>query len=98
VAKSVSRAAGDIVSLNKVAEGGSYRIFEASFQDGMQVIVRLPYPSTSPRTYGIANEIATMEFLRLYGVPIPKFFDWSSSTSNNVGSEYNIVERVSGKG
>ncbi len=38
-----------------------------------------------------------MEFLRLHGIPIPKVFDWSSSASNQVGSEYIIMERVQGR-
>lgn len=97
VAKSVGRSTDDITTFVKVAEGGSYRIFEATFQDGMKVIVRIPYPSTVPRKYGIASEVATMEFLRLHGVPIPKVFDWNSSTSNQVGSEYIIMEKVPGK-
>jgi aminoglycoside phosphotransferase len=87
----------DITTFTKVAEGGSYRVFEATFQDEKRVIVRLPYPSTAPRSYGIASEVATMQFLRLQGVPIPEVFDWSSSTSNPVGSEYIIMERVPGK-
>jgi hypothetical protein len=97
VSKSVSRSKNDITTFVKIAEGGSYRVFEATFQDGMKVIVRLPYPSTVPRRYGVASEVATMEFLRLHGVPIPKVYGWSSSTSNEVGSEYIIMERVSGK-
>jgi len=38
-----------------------------------------------------------MEFLRLHGLPIPKIFNWSSSASNEVGSEYIIIERTPGK-
>jgi hypothetical protein len=38
-----------------------------------------------------------MEFLRLHGIPIPKVFDWSSSPSNKVGSEYIVMERVQGR-
>ena len=87
----------DITTSDKIAEGGSYRVFEVTFHDETKVIVRLPYRSTIPRNYGIASEVATMEFLRLHGVPIPKVFDWSSSTSNEVGSEYIIMERVPGK-
>ncbi|KAF2124611.1 hypothetical protein P153DRAFT_253903, partial [Dothidotthia symphoricarpi CBS 119687] len=65
VAKSVGRSTDDITTFAKIAEGGSYRIFEATFQDRMDVIVRLPYPSTVPREYGIVSEVATMEYLRL---------------------------------
>ncbi|KAF2007627.1 hypothetical protein P154DRAFT_383617, partial [Amniculicola lignicola CBS 123094] len=65
VANSVGRSTDDITTFAKIAEGGSYRIFEATFQDRMNVIVRLPYPSTVPREYGIVSEVATMEYLRL---------------------------------
>ena len=97
VAKSVGLSTTDIILFTKIAEGGSYRIFEATFRNGMKVISRLPYPSTIPREYGVASEVATMEFLRLHGVPIPRVFDWSSSASNQVGSEYIIMERVQGR-
>lgn len=59
----------------KIAKGGSYHIFEATFRNGLKVIARLPDPSTILQKYGIASEVATMEFLRLQGVPIPKVFD-----------------------
>lgn len=97
VAQSVGLFSTDIILFTKIAEGGSYRIFEATFRNGLKVIARLPYPSTIPRKYGVASEVATMEFLRLHGVPIPKVFDWNSSTSNLVGSEYIVMERVQGK-
>jgi hypothetical protein len=97
VAKSVGLPSSDIVLFTKIAEGGSYRIFEATFRDGLKVIARLPYPSTIPREFGVASEVATMEFLRIHGIPIPKIFDWSSSASNQVGSEYIIMERVRGR-
>ncbi|TVY91146.1 Altered inheritance of mitochondria protein, mitochondrial [Lachnellula willkommii] len=97
IAKSVDRSSHDLIRFTKIAEGGSYRIFEATFRDGLKVIARLPYPSTIPRKYGVASEVATMEFLRLHGVPIPKVFDWSSSSSNSVGSEYIIMEKALGK-
>jgi hypothetical protein len=73
VAKSVGLSSTDIILFTKIAEGGSYRIFEVTFRDGFKVIARLPYPSTIPRRYGVASEVATMEFLRLYGVPFPRF-------------------------
>ena len=95
-AESVSRSVDDITTFAKIAEGGSYRIFEATFQDRLNVIVRLPYPSTIPQEYGIASEVATMEYLRLHGIPIPKVFDWSSSTDNPVQSEYIIMEKAQG--
>lgn len=38
-----------------------------------------------------------MEFLSMHGIPIPKILDWSSSASNQLGSEYIIMERVPGR-
>lgn len=97
VAKSVGLPHTDIVLVTKMAEGGSYRIFEATFRDGLKVIARLPYPCTIPRKYGVASEVATMEFLRIHGIPVPKVLDWSSSASNQLGLEYIIMERVPGR-
>ncbi|KFY50732.1 hypothetical protein V496_09207 [Pseudogymnoascus sp. VKM F-4515 (FW-2607)] len=97
VAKSVRQSSDDITLFTKIAEGGSFRVFEASFQDGSKAIARLPYPCTIPRGYGVASEVATMEFLRSQGVPIPRVFYWDSSASNEVGSEYIIMERVPGR-
>ncbi|KAF2802974.1 uncharacterized protein BDZ99DRAFT_512346 [Mytilinidion resinicola] len=77
VARSTGQSPDDITQFTKIAEGGSYRVFQATFQDEVKVIIRLPYPSIVPRTYGIASE--------------------SSSTSNQVGSKYTIMERVPGK-
>jgi len=71
IAKSVDKAIESILGFSKIAEGGSYRIFEAVFEDGLAVIARLPYPCTIPRTFGIASEVATMQFLRQHGIPIP---------------------------
>ncbi|OBT84114.1 hypothetical protein VE02_07755 [Pseudogymnoascus sp. 03VT05] len=97
VAKSVQKSSDDITLFTNIAEGGSYRVFEANFRDGSRAIARLPYPCTIPRGYGVASEVATMEFLRSRGVPIPQVFDWDSSASNEVGSEYIVMERVSGR-
>lgn len=41
-----------------------------------------------------------MEFLRMHGIPIPKILGWdssASSSSNSLGSEYMIMERVPGR-
>lgn len=97
LAESVGQCADDIKQFNKIAEGGSYRIFEATFQDSSKVIARLPYPCSMPRKYGIASEVATMEFLRLHGIPTPRVFDWSATSANSIGSEYMIMERVEGE-
>jgi aminoglycoside phosphotransferase (APT) family kinase protein len=74
-----------------------YCIFEGTFRDGAKVIAHLPYLSTIPHKYGVTSEVAIMEFLWMHGIPIPKIFNWSSSSSNNIGFEYIIMERAQGK-
>ena len=97
VAKAVSKRPEDIQSLRKLAEGGFNRTFEITTKDGMEIIARLPYPSTLPKRYAVASEVATMDLVRSYGVPVPRIYDYSISNDNPVGSEYIIMEKVSGK-
>ncbi|KAH8685456.1 phosphotransferase family protein [Tricladium varicosporioides] len=97
ISKSIGQPSKNITIFTKIAEGGSYRIFQATFRDSTKVIARLPYPCTIPHKLGIASEVATMEFLRLHGIPIPRVLDWSSSTTNAIRSEYIIMEQVPGK-
>ena len=97
IAKAVDRHIDDIQAVSKIAEGGSYRVFEATFQDDLRVIARLPFPSSRPKTLGIASEVATMQFLRLHGCPVPVVYEWSSNArANPVGAEYMIMEKARG--
>ena len=97
ISKAANRPASAISSLNKIAEGGSYRIFEAAFSDGDSVIIRMPYPCTLPRGFGVASEVATLEYLRIKGIPVPHVLGWSASSKNAVGSEYIIMSKVKGR-
>jgi hypothetical protein len=60
------------------------------------VIVRLPYPSTVPKHYTLASEVATLDFLRLHGIRTPEVYAWSSTEANPVGTEYIIMEKMDG--
>lgn len=97
IAKAVKRSSDSILKFSKIAEGSSYRVFEAVFGDGFAVIARLPYPCTVPRSFGIASEVATMQFLRLHDIPVPQVYDWASSARNAVGSEYIIMAKAEGQ-
>lgn len=66
-------------------------------KDGLQIIARLPYRSTLPKRYGVASEVATIDLIRAYGIPAPRVFSYAVTTDNTVGSEYIIMEKVSGK-
>ncbi|WEW55174.1 hypothetical protein PRK78_000603 [Emydomyces testavorans] len=96
-AASISGLRKDVIGFDKVAEGGSYRVFEISFKDGQHIIARLPYPCTIPHTYGVASEVATIEYLRCHGVPAPEVLSWSNSAANCLNSEYIIMEKAHGK-
>jgi aminoglycoside phosphotransferase (APT) family kinase protein len=65
-------------------------------RDGAQVVARLPYPLTEPKCYVITSEVATMDFVRLHGIPVPRVFAYSVTNENPVGTEYMIMEKVSG--
>lgn len=96
-ASSCGRTDADIVSFRKLGEGGSNRTFELTMRDGLQVVAKLPYPSTIPKRYATASEVATMDLVRLHGVPVPKIYDYSTTSQNPVGCEFIIMERVAGK-
>jgi hypothetical protein len=96
-AESVNKPLDMIVDFKKIAEGGSFRVFETVFSDGFAAITRLPYPCTIPRSFGIASEVATIQYLHLQGIPVPRLFGWATSAANPVGSEYMIMAKVQGQ-
>ncbi len=58
--QSVDKSPEDMVDLAKLAEGGSDRTF----------LIR--YPAMVPKYLVVASKLATMTFLRSFGLPIPK--------------------------
>lgn len=62
-AAAVGKDAAKVQSFHKLAEGGSSRIFELTI-DGLQVIAKLPYPSSYPKHFSVASEVATMYLVR----------------------------------
>ncbi|KKK25465.1 hypothetical protein AOCH_004383 [Aspergillus ochraceoroseus] len=96
IAAASGRSTSDIVSFVKLSEGGFNRVLQATFKDGECIIARLPYPSTAPEHYTVASEVATLDYLRLQGIPTPKVYDWCSTRANPVGAEYIIMEKLDG--
>jgi hypothetical protein len=87
---------GKITHLQKLAEGGFNRVFLLTAEDGFQAIAKIPYGVTVPKHDATASEVATMDFLRSKGVPVPRVLGWSADSRNPVGVEYLIMERASG--
>lgn len=87
---------GKITQLHKLAEGGFNRVFLLKTEDGLEAIAKVPYTITLPKHFATASEVATMDFLRSKGVPVPRVFGWSSDPNNPVGAEYIITEKAPG--
>ena len=87
-AASVSRQPTDIAYFRKLAEGGFNRTFLVCMHDGFEMIARIPHLKTEPRNLLVASEVATMDYLRSCGIPIPKVFGYSATSENAAGTEY----------
>lgn len=96
ICRSVSRPVTDLASITKFAEGGFNRVLQAIFTDGHTVLARLPFRTTAPAHYAVASEAATLGFLRSHGIPVPKVLGYSSVSTNPVGTEYLLLEKVEG--
>jgi hypothetical protein len=83
-----------VVRLEKLSEGGFNRLLLATLDDGLQVLVKIPYPLVVPKRYATASEVATLSFLAEKGVPVPKVYGYSCKAENPVGTEYIIMEYV----
>ncbi|KAJ5799715.1 kinase-like protein [Penicillium psychrosexuale] len=89
---------GHPIHITKIAEGGFNRVFLSTMEDGLEVIVKIPYPITGPKHYATASEAASMQYLRSKGIPVPKMYGYSSSDTNPARVEYIIMEKASGVG
>lgn len=91
---------GSCVSISKLAEGSSSKVFLLCMEDGFEAIAKISTPIAGPSYYLTASEVATMDFLRTeLSLPIPIVYDWNATTSvetNPVGAEYIIMERING--
>ncbi|KAH6888887.1 hypothetical protein BKA70DRAFT_1541424 [Coprinopsis sp. MPI-PUGE-AT-0042] len=96
-AKSVNRRLSDIIDFSKLSEGKFNRIFLITFKDTFQMVARVPYPMTVPKYYAVASEVATMEYLRLSGLPIPEIYGYSPGEDNAAGIPYIFMECVQGR-
>ena len=82
--------------MEKMAESLN-RVFLVTFQNGQQVIARIPTPISGPSHFSTASEVATMDFLRRLGIPVPKVLAWSSrAQSTEVEAEFIIMEKADG--
>ena len=94
-AESVGRQ--NVAHIKKLAEGGFNRVFLLTMDDGYEVIAKIPYHLTVPKQFTTESEVATLDFLQLKGIPVPRVYAWSSESDNAVGTEYIIMEKARGQ-
>lgn len=96
VCSSVNRPLSSLVSITKLAEGGFNRILQGTFDDGYQVLARIPYHTTVPKRLAVASEAATLDLLSSHDIPVPKVLGYSPDRTNPVGTEYLLLEKLEG--
>jgi hypothetical protein len=95
-AAAVNQRAEEVARFEKLAEGGFNRTFLITMRDGFQFVGRIPYPITEPKHLVITSEVATMDFLRSHGIPVPETYSYSATSENAAGTEYMFMELVRG--
>ena len=60
------------------------------------MVARIPYPFTVPKYYAVASEVATIDYLRFFGLPTPKVYGYSPESDNAAGTEYIFMEFIQG--
>ncbi|RDW93814.1 aminoglycoside phosphotransferase family protein [Aspergillus mulundensis] len=97
IAASVKRPVEDITSLVKLHEGDHNRILQATFNDKLQVLAKIPY-HTVAKHYEIASEAATLTLLRHYKfTQVPEVLGYSADANNPVKTEYLLMSKVPGR-
>ncbi|KIY52191.1 hypothetical protein FISHEDRAFT_63935 [Fistulina hepatica ATCC 64428] len=92
IAKALHCKTEEIVGFRKLGEGGLNRTFLITLETGFQLVARIPYPILIPKAYALASEVATMDFLRRKGLPIPKVYAYSFTSKNESETEYILME------
>ncbi|KAK7695260.1 hypothetical protein QCA50_002450 [Cerrena zonata] len=95
IAKAMGCETEQIIDFRKLGEGGLNRVFLITLDSGFQLVARIPYPLV-PKAYAVASEVATMDFLRSRGLPIPEVYAYSFTSNNEAETEYILMEYVKG--
>ncbi|KAF9475594.1 hypothetical protein BDN70DRAFT_898043 [Pholiota conissans] len=73
------------------------RAFNLVHENGVETIARIPTPINGPPGLVTASEVATIDFVRRLGLPVPKVLEWSAlAQSTEVGSPFILMEKVAG--
>ncbi|KAK2735061.1 hypothetical protein FQN57_001341 [Myotisia sp. PD_48] len=96
VAADIGNSRSPIVSIDK-KEGGFCKALLMKKVDGSELIAKIPSKRAGPARYSTESEVATLKYVHHHTkIPVPKVLAWDSDPSNNVGSEYILMEKAPG--
>ncbi|KAE8151005.1 kinase-like domain-containing protein [Aspergillus avenaceus] len=79
-------------------EGGFNKAILMTAENGKEVIAKIPCTSVVPSGYSTASEAAVLEYVRSNtSIPVSKVLAWNSDSSNPIGSEYIVMEKITGR-
>ncbi|KAI9063793.1 hypothetical protein FKP32DRAFT_655911 [Trametes sanguinea] len=86
------------ITIEKIQDGIFNRVLSLKFDNGVELIAKIPFPTAGPKHYCTANEVATLDYLRTeHGIPTPVVRAWCSrAESSPVGIEYILYEKIPG--
>ncbi|KAI8972250.1 hypothetical protein BD414DRAFT_581422 [Trametes punicea] len=82
----------------KIQDSIFNRVLSLRFDNDVEFIAKIPFPTAGPKHFCTANEVATLDYLRTeHGIPTPIVRAWCSrAESSLVGIEYILYEKVPG--
>ncbi|KAL7280984.1 hypothetical protein ACG7TL_005934 [Trametes sanguinea] len=85
-------------SIKKIQDGIFNRTLSLRFDNDVELIAKIPFPTAGPKHYCTASEVATLDYLRTeHGIPTPIVRAWCSrADSSPVGIEYILYEKIPG--
>lgn len=75
----------------KLGEGGFNQTFLITMHDSFQFRGRIPYPTTKLKQIVTASKVATIDFLRMNGIPVLKIYSYLTTLDNLAGTEYMFI-------
>lgn len=94
--RSLGRKDTDRSKIRKWMEGRFCRVMLVDYDDGEQVVVKIPYKSAIPRKLTTESEVATLDLLHEYKFPVPHVYCWGSDCDNEVGAAYIVMAQAKG--
>ncbi|KAF9475593.1 hypothetical protein BDN70DRAFT_955270 [Pholiota conissans] len=86
-----------VIELRKLIDTNNRAVL-LTHENRTETVARIPTPISGPRTLTTASEVATMDFVRRLGLPVPKVLAWSAiPESTEVKSEFILMEKAVGR-